>query len=92
VEIVKLDSEAYNTPEKNPERTLIELSSARYLGTASSKGIYVATVNSYLELLNIDGSTNMSTLNDSLTSLETLYVFFCLSMNYYIQTNQYVLK
>jgi len=92
VEIVKLDSEAYNTPEKNPERTLIELSSVRYLGTASSKGIYVATVNSYLELLNIDGSTNMSTLNDSLTSLETLYVYFCLSMNYYIQTNQYALK
>jgi len=84
VEIIKLDSEAYNSPEKNPERTLIELPSARYLGTASSKGIYVATVNSYLELLNINGSMNMSTLSDSLTSVDTLYVFSCLSKNYCI--------
>ncbi|KAL6257978.1 hypothetical protein P5V15_011574 [Pogonomyrmex californicus] len=72
VEIVKLDTEAYSSSEKNPERTLIELSSPRYLGTAGSKGIYVATVNSYLELLRIDGFANMPTLNGSLTSLDTL--------------------
>ncbi|XP_014477058.1 PREDICTED: citron Rho-interacting kinase-like [Dinoponera quadriceps] len=71
VEIIKLDLEAYNTPEKNPERMLIELSSPRYLGTAGLKGIYVMTVNSYLDLLKIDGSS-MSMLNNSLTSLDTL--------------------
>lgn len=74
VEIVKLDAEAYNSSEKNPERTLIELSSPRYLGTAGSKGIYVTTINSYLELLKIDGFVSMPTLNGSLTSLDTLYV------------------
>lgn len=74
VEIVKLDAEAC-TSEKNFERTLIELSSPRYLGTAGSKGIYVATINSYLELLKIDGFAIMPTLNGSLTSLDTLYVF-----------------
>lgn len=74
VEIVKLDAEAYSSSERNPERTLIELSSPRYLGTASSKGIYVATINSYLELLKIDGFVSMP-LNGSLTSLDTLYVF-----------------
>ncbi|KAL0105773.1 hypothetical protein PUN28_015885 [Cardiocondyla obscurior] len=72
VEVIKLDMEAYNSSENNPERTLIELSSPRYLGTAGSKGIYVATINSYLELLKIDGFTNMTTLNSSLTSLDTL--------------------
>ncbi|RLU24886.1 hypothetical protein DMN91_002977 [Ooceraea biroi] len=70
VEIIKLDSEAYNSPDRNPQRTLIELSSPRYLGTAS-KGIYVSAVNCYLELLNIEGSTIMP-LNSSLTSLDTL--------------------
>lgn len=75
VEIVKLDAEAYNSSERSPERTLIELSSLRYLGTAGSKGIYVATINSYLELLKIDGFVSMPTLNGSLTSLDTLYVF-----------------
>ncbi|KYQ54715.1 Citron Rho-interacting kinase [Trachymyrmex zeteki] len=72
VEIVKLDAEAYNSSERSPERTLIELSSLRYLGTAGSKGIYVATINSYLELLKIDGFVSMPTLNGSLTSLDTL--------------------
>ncbi|KAG5324664.1 KIBRA protein, partial [Acromyrmex heyeri] len=72
VEIVKLDAEAYSSSERNPERTLIELSSPRYLGTAGSKGIYVATINSYLELLKIDGFVYMPTLNGSLTSLDTL--------------------
>lgn len=72
VEIVKLDAEAYNSSEKSPERMLIELSSPRYLGTAGTKGIYVATINSYLELLKIDGFSNMPTLNGSLTSLDTL--------------------
>ncbi|KAL6430432.1 hypothetical protein ACFW04_007807 [Cataglyphis niger] len=72
VEIVKLDAEAYNSPDKSPERMLIELSSPRYLGTAGSKGIYVATINSYLELLKIDGFSNMSMSNGSLTSLDTL--------------------
>lgn len=74
VEIVKLDAEAYSSSKKNPERILIELSSPRYLGTAGSKGIYVATVNSHLELLKIDGFVSMPTLNGSLTSLDTLYV------------------
>ncbi|CAL1673043.1 unnamed protein product [Lasius platythorax] len=72
VEVVKLDAEAYNSSEKGPERMLIELSSPRYLGTAGSKGIYVATINSYLELLKIDGFSNMPTLNGSSTSLDTL--------------------
>lgn len=72
VEIVKLDAEAYSSSERNPERTLIELSSPRYLGTTGSKGIYVATINSYLELLKIDGFISMPTLNGSLTSLDTL--------------------
>jgi len=76
VEIVKLDAEAYSSSERNPERTLIELSSPRYLGTAGSKGIYVSTINSYLELLKIDGFVSIPTLNGSLTSLDTLYVFF----------------
>lgn len=76
VEIVKLDAGAYSSLEKNSERILIELSSPRYLGTAGSKGIYVATVNSYLELLKINGLVSMPTLNGSLTSLDTLYVFF----------------
>lgn len=75
VEIVKLDAEAYNSSEKSPERMLIELSSPRYLGTAGSKGIYIATINCYLELLRIDGFSNVQTLNGSLTSLDTLYVF-----------------
>lgn len=75
VEIVKLDAQAYNSSEESPERMLIELSSPRYLGTAGSKGIYVATINSYLELLRIDGFSNVQTLNGSLTSLDTLYVF-----------------
>ncbi|XP_036141937.1 citron Rho-interacting kinase isoform X2 [Monomorium pharaonis] len=72
VEIVKLDAEAYTSSERNPERNLIELSSPRYLGTASSRGIYVTTINSYLELLKIDGFVSMPTLNNSLTSLDTL--------------------
>ncbi|EFN89137.1 Citron Rho-interacting kinase [Harpegnathos saltator] len=71
VEIVKLDSEAYSTPERNPERMLIELSSLRYLGTSSSRGIYVAVINTYLDVLKINGS-NMSALSGSLTSLDTL--------------------
>ncbi|XP_071572923.1 citron Rho-interacting kinase isoform X2 [Temnothorax nylanderi] len=72
VEIVKLDAEAYSSSEKSLERTLIELSSPRYLGTAGSKGIYVSTINSYLELLKIDGFVGMPTLNGSLTSVDTL--------------------
>ncbi|KYN01848.1 Citron Rho-interacting kinase [Cyphomyrmex costatus] len=72
VEIVKLDTEAYSSSERNPERILIELSSPRYLGTAGSKGIYVATINSYLELLKINGFINMLTMNGSLTSLDTI--------------------
>ncbi|XP_020298201.1 citron Rho-interacting kinase-like [Pseudomyrmex gracilis] len=72
VEIVKLDADTYNSSDKNPIRILIELFSPRYLGTSSSKGIYVATTNSYLELLKIDGSSNMSGLYGSLSSLDTL--------------------
>lgn len=66
---------------------LIELSSPRYLGTAGSKGIYVATINSYLELLKIDGFSNMPTLNGSLTSLDTLYVVFFFKIKLSIQIN-----
>jgi hypothetical protein len=73
---VKLDAEAYRSSERNPERTLIELSSPRYLGTAGTRGIYVTSITSYLELLKIDGFISMPTLNGSLTSLDTLYVFF----------------
>lgn len=84
IEIVKLDSEAYSTPERDPERTLIELSSPRYLGTAGSKGIYVMTMTSYLDLLKINGSSNMSLLSGSSTSLDTLYVaFFSLRLIYW---------
>ncbi|CAK9811906.1 Citron rho-interacting kinase [Anthophora plagiata] len=71
VEIVKLDQDAYITTT-NPERILIELSSPRYLGLAGSKGIYVATVNSFLELLKIEGPSNISQSNGSLTSLDTM--------------------
>lgn len=79
VEIVKIDSEAYNSLDRNPERIVIELSSyPHYLGTGDSKGIYVAIVESYLELLKINGSLNIPSLNDSVTSLDTLYVFFFL--------------
>lgn len=74
VEIVKLDPNTYNSSDKTPVRILIKLSSPRYLGTSSSRGIYVATTNSYLELLKIDGSSNMSGLYGSLSSLDTLYV------------------
>lgn len=74
VEIVKLDQEAYTLSTKNPERILIELSSPRYLGVAGLKGIYIATMNSFLELLKIEGSYNIPELNGSLTSLDTLYV------------------
>lgn len=74
VEIVKLDQEAYTLSTKNPERILIELSSPRYLGVAGLKGIYIATMNSFLELLKIEGSSNIPELNGSLTSLDTLYV------------------
>ncbi|XP_066594559.1 citron Rho-interacting kinase-like isoform X2 [Prorops nasuta] len=72
VEIVKLDQEAYKSEDKSPTRSLIELSSPRYLGLAGSKGIYVTTTNSFLELLKIDGSSNIPDLNGSLTSLDTL--------------------
>ncbi|OAD57942.1 Citron Rho-interacting kinase [Eufriesea mexicana] len=72
VEIVKLDKDAYTLSTKNPERILIELSSPRYLGVAGSKGIYVATVNSFLELLKIEGSSNIPAVNGSFTSLDTL--------------------
>ncbi|XP_076644467.1 citron Rho-interacting kinase [Halictus rubicundus] len=72
VEIVKLTLDSYTTPTNNPERTLIELSSPRYLGVAGTKGIYLATVNSFLELLRVDGSSNLPELNGSLTSLDTL--------------------
>lgn len=72
VEIVKLDQEAYTLSTKNPERILIELSSPRYLGVAGLKGIYIATMNSFLELLKIEGSSNIPELNGSLTSLDTL--------------------
>ncbi|XP_054009633.1 citron Rho-interacting kinase-like isoform X1 [Hylaeus anthracinus] len=72
VEIVKLDQESYTSPTKNPERALIELSSPRYLGVAGSKGIYLATANSFLELLKINGPFNIPELNGSLTSLDTL--------------------
>lgn len=75
--------EAYSTPGKNPERTLIELSSPRYLGTADSRGIYVVTMNSYLDLLRINGLSNMSALNGSLTSLDTLYVVFFINVILY---------
>ncbi|KOC65239.1 Citron Rho-interacting kinase [Habropoda laboriosa] len=71
VEIVKLDQDAYTTAT-NPERILIELSSPRYLGLAGSKGIYVATVNSFLELLKMEGPSNIPQLNGSLTSLNTM--------------------
>lgn len=74
VEIVKLDKDAYTLSTKNPERILIELSSPRYLGVAGSKGIYIATVNSFLELLKIEGPSNIPAINGSLTSLDTLYV------------------
>lgn len=79
MEIVKLDHDAYTSSTKNPERILIELSSPRYLGIAGSKGIYVGTVNSFLELLRIEGSSNIPEINGSFTSLDTLYVFvhFC---------------
>lgn len=73
---MKLDSEAYKSPDKNPERTFIELSSPRYLGTAGSKGIYVAAINSFLELLKIDVSSEVPALSGSFTSLDTLYVVF----------------
>ncbi|XP_026672144.1 uncharacterized protein LOC108628228 [Ceratina calcarata] len=72
VEIVKLDKNAYTSSTKNPERILIELSSPRYLGVGGPKSIYVATVNSFLELLKIEGSSNIPELNGSLTSLDTL--------------------
>ncbi|XP_043250640.1 citron rho-interacting kinase-like [Colletes gigas] len=72
VEILKLDQESYTTPTKNPERILIELSNPRYLGLAGSKGIYLSTVNSFLELLKIDGPSNIRRLNGSLTSFDTL--------------------
>lgn len=91
VEIVKLDAEAYSSSGKNPERILIELSSPRYLGTASSKGIYVATVNSYLELLKINGFVSMPTLNGSLTSLDTLYVFSFFKINLSAQIHRNIL-
>ncbi|XP_076249460.1 citron Rho-interacting kinase isoform X2 [Calliopsis andreniformis] len=72
VEIVKLDHDAYTSSTKNPERVLIELSSPRYLGVARSKGIYLATVNSFLELLKVEGPSNIPELSGSLTSLDTL--------------------
>ncbi|KOX69551.1 Citron Rho-interacting kinase [Melipona quadrifasciata] len=72
VEIVKLNQDAYTLSTKNPERILIELSSPRYLGIAGSKGIYIATMNSFLEVLKIEGSSNIPELNGSLTSLDTL--------------------
>ncbi|XP_015179005.1 PREDICTED: citron Rho-interacting kinase-like isoform X2 [Polistes dominula] len=70
-EIIKLDGEAFTLSSKTPERTLIELSSIRYLGVTHSKGIYVASVNSFLELYKIDGSFNLPDLNGSITSLDT---------------------
>ncbi|XP_076382068.1 fatty acid synthase [Megalopta genalis] len=72
VEIMKLTHDSYTTPTKNPERTLIELSSLRYLGVAGSKGIYLATSNSFLELLKVNGHLNLPESNGSLTSLDTL--------------------
>ncbi|XP_035722967.1 citron Rho-interacting kinase-like isoform X2 [Vespa mandarinia] len=72
IEIVKLDAEAYTLSSKSPERTLVELSSIRYLGVTNSKGIYVASVNSFLQLLKIEGSFNIPDLNGSITSLDTL--------------------
>lgn len=74
VEIVKLDQDSYTSSAKNPERILIELPSPRYLGVAGSKGIYLATVNSFLELLKVEGPSNIPDLNGSFTSLDTLYV------------------
>ncbi|XP_046818250.1 citron Rho-interacting kinase-like isoform X1 [Vespa crabro] len=72
IEIVKLDAEAYTLSSKSPERTLVELSSIRYLGVTNTKGIYVASVNSFLQLLKIEGSFNIPDLNGSITSLDTL--------------------
>ncbi|KZC12653.1 PREDICTED: citron Rho-interacting kinase-like [Dufourea novaeangliae] len=72
VEILKLKHDSYTSPVKSPDRTLIELSSPRYLGVAGSKEIYLATVNSFLELLKMDGPSNLSELNGSFTSLDTL--------------------
>ncbi|KAI4502502.1 hypothetical protein M0802_002414 [Mischocyttarus mexicanus] len=71
IEIIKLDAEAFTLSSKTPERTLIELSSIRYLGVTNSKGIYVASINSFLELYKIDGSLNLPDLNGSITSLDT---------------------
>ncbi|XP_033319772.1 citron Rho-interacting kinase-like isoform X1 [Bombus bifarius] len=71
VEIVKLDQDTYIL-SKSPERILIELSSLRYLGAAGTKGIYVTAMNSFLELLKIEGSSIIPESNGSLTSLDTL--------------------
>ncbi|XP_043502647.1 citron Rho-interacting kinase-like isoform X1 [Polistes fuscatus] len=71
IEIIKLDAEAFTLSSKTPERTLIELSSIRYLGVTNSKGIYIASVNSFLVLYKIEGSFNLPDLNGSITSLDT---------------------
>lgn len=74
VEIIRIDTETYKTSANKPEKTLIELSNPRFLGLAGQRGIYVAAINSTLEMLKIEGVQRTSAVTGSLTSLDSLYV------------------
>lgn len=74
VEIIRIDTETYKTSANKPEKTLIELSNPRFLGLAGQRGIYVAAINSTLEMLKIEGVQRTSAVTGSLTSLDALYV------------------
>ncbi|XP_012254353.2 citron Rho-interacting kinase [Athalia rosae] len=72
VEIVKLTGESYRSSTKKSEPTLVEFNNPRYLGPAGATGIYIAAINSALEILKIDGAATQSGRTNSLTSLDTL--------------------
>ncbi|KAK0088960.1 hypothetical protein PV325_010005 [Microctonus aethiopoides] len=72
VEVIKLTSEMFHTAAKIPGRSLIELSNPRYLGYAGVRGIYIAVVNSTLDIQRIDGHASIiSKMSDSFTSLDS---------------------
>ncbi|XP_015515772.2 citron rho-interacting kinase [Neodiprion lecontei] len=72
VEVIKLTAESYRSVTKPSDRTLLEFNNPRYLGPAGGRGIYVASMNSALDILKIEGATALPKRNDSLTSMDTL--------------------
>ncbi|XP_011313291.1 citron Rho-interacting kinase [Fopius arisanus] len=73
VEVIKLTLETFRSTNKSPERALIDLNNPRYLGLAGSRGIYVAVINSTLDIQRIDGVASiLSRISDSLSSLDSL--------------------